>query len=148
MECVKVLEKQLEIKNNELLKRNNEIKKEKGVYYTPDYIVDYIVENTVGEWCKGKTVEEVSKIRICDPSCGDGRFLVRAYDFLLNWHLHYYSNSEKPQKNIIYKNKEGEWCLTFEKKKEILLNNIYGVDIDNKAVEVTQLNLLLKMLKE
>ncbi|BBL62009.1 N-6 DNA methylase [Methanobrevibacter arboriphilus] len=55
-----------------------EVKKAGGVYYTPQYIVDYIVENTVGKICKGKTPKKVSKIRILDPACGSGSFLLGA----------------------------------------------------------------------
>jgi len=55
-----------------------EVKKASGVFYTPESIVDYIVEHTVGELIKGKTPKEVSKIRVIDPACGSGSFLLGA----------------------------------------------------------------------
>ncbi len=126
-----------------------EVKKAGGVYYTPKYIVDYIVDNTVGKLCDGKTPNKVSKLRILDPACGSGSFLIGAYSYLLKWHLDYYTNlkDKKRYKDRVYQEKNGEWFLTIQEKKRILLNNIYGVDIDNQAVEVTKLSLLLKVLE-
>jgi len=126
-----------------------EVKKAGGVYYTPQYIVDYIVENTIGKLCQGnKTPNQIAKIKILDPSCGSGSFLLGAYDYLLNWHINYYSNLKQVPKNTIYMGKNNEPQLTIQKKKEILLNNIYGVDKDSQAVEVTKLSLLLKVLED
>src|SRR5688500_5084310 len=124
-----------------------EVKKAGGVYYTPPYIVDYIVKQTVGLVVAGKTPGEISKIKIVDPSCGGGNFLIGAYQFLLNWHRNYYSNngkSLKGKKNIP-PTRDGN--LTTNEKKRILLNNIYGVDLDANAVEVTKLVLLLKCME-
>ena len=125
-----------------------EVKKAGGVFYTPQYIVDYIVENTIGELLKGKTPNKVSELRIVDPACGSGSFLLGAYQKLLDWHTDYYSNLEQPPKNVIYTDKKGIKRLTIQEKKRILLNNIYGVDIDSQAVEVTKLSLLLKVLED
>ncbi len=123
-----------------------EVRKAGGVYYTPKYVVDYIVENTVGKLLEGKTPREVVKLKICDPACGSGSFLIGAYQYLLNWHLKYYMENlgggrgkEKPL--------TPDGNLTTAEKKRILTNNIYGVDIDAQAVEVTKLNLLLKALE-
>lgn len=126
-----------------------EVKKAGGVYYTPQFIVDYIVKNTIGELCKGKTPNKVSKLKILDPACGSGSFLLGAYTYLLKWHRDYYSKQKdkKRLKDKIYQGKGGEWFLTIKEKKRILLNNIHGVDIDPQAVEVTKLSLLLKVLE-
>jgi len=126
-----------------------EVKKAGGVYYTPQFIVDYIVENTVGSLCHGKTPNKVSELRILDPACGSGSFLLGAYKYLLQWHRDYYSSQKdkKRLKDKIYQGKKGEWFLTIQEKKRILLNNIYGVDIDSQAVWVTKLSLLLKVLE-
>ena len=64
-----------------------EVRKAGGVYYTPKYIVDYIVEHTVGALCEGKTPGEIAKLRILDPACGSGSFLLGAYQYLLDYHL-------------------------------------------------------------
>lgn len=125
-----------------------EVRKAGGVYYTPEYVVDYIVKNTIGRLIEGKIPKQIEKIRILDPACGSGTFLVRAYQFLLDYHLSYYmqNNSEKHKKEV-YQYKENQWLLTTEVKKQILLNNIFGVDIDPQAVELTKLSLLLKVLE-
>lgn len=129
-----------------------EVRKAGGVYYTPKYIVDYIVKNTVGNLAEGKEPKEASKLRILDPACGSGSFLIQAYQYLLDWHRDWYANNEPEQhakgKNAaIYRSPTGEWRLTTKERKRILLNNIYGVDIDSQAVEVTKLSLLLKVLE-
>jgi len=186
-----------------------EVKKAGGVYYTPTYIVDYIVKNTVGKLlgdsegatsgaadsasdvgvvrepplrtAKKITPKEASTLRILDPACGSGSFLIGAYQYLLDWHLEWYS-ANSPEKwasgksPAIYESGGGDrglgardqgkknpdsalptpdpgpptpssWKLTLAERKRILLDNIYGVDIDPQAVEVTKLSLLLKVLE-
>ncbi len=146
-----------------------EVKKAGGVYYTPKYIVDYIVENTIGEKLKqrtedgGRKTENKSKVKnlklkILDPACGSGSFLLGAYQYLLDWHLKFYSEND-PEKWLKKKNPpifsppflkgdSGGFKLTTTEKKRILVNHIYGVDIDSQAVEVTKLSLLLKVLED
>ena len=99
---------------------DKEVRKESGIYYTPQYIVDYIVENTVGKFLKGKTPEEAAKITIVDPACGAGVFLLGAYQFLRNWHEKHFGK------------------LTLTMRRKILTDNIFGVDIDPLAVEITK----------
>ncbi len=125
-----------------------EVRKAGGVYYTPKYIVEYIVENTVGKLLDKKKPKQVEKIRILDPACGSGSFLIGAYEYLLDWHRDWYVEND-PSKHTkqIYQGAGDQWYLTTAEKKRILLNNIYGVDIDPQAVEVTKLNLLLKALE-
>ncbi|MEK0336466.1 MAG: N-6 DNA methylase, partial [Nitrosopumilus sp.] len=122
-----------------------EVRKAGGVYYTPKYIVDYIVKNTIGKLIEGKTLKQVEKIKICDPACGSGSFLIGAYQYLLNWHLKYYTENQPKKKKDNPLTPDDN--LTTAEKKRILLNNIFGVDIDAQAVEVTKLNLLLKALE-
>lgn len=124
-----------------------EVRKAGGVYYTPQYIVDYIVKNTVGKLVEGKTPKEVSQIKIVDPACGSGSFLIGAYQFLLDWHKDFYTGNGKPSKGKKDNPLTPDGNLTTAEKKRILLNNIYGVDIDMNAVEVTKLSLLLKCME-
>jgi type I restriction-modification system DNA methylase subunit len=125
-----------------------EVKKAGGVYYTPQYIVEYIVENTVGKLIAGKTPEEIAHIKILDPACGSGSFLIGAYSYLLRYHLDWYVNNKpKKHKEAVFQVKANEWYLTTAEKKRILLDNIFGVDIDSQAVEVTKMSLLLKVLE-
>ncbi len=133
---------------NAKVEEKPEVKKAGGVYYTPKYIVDYIVENTVGKLVKEKTPRQVSKLKILDPACGSGSFLIGAYEYLLDWHLDYYTkNNPEKKRKALFKDNEDNYHLSSEEKKRILINNIYGVDIDSQAVEVTKLSLALKMLE-
>lgn len=125
-----------------------EVRKAGGVYYTPTYIVQYIVEHTIGKLVKGKTPKKVEKLKICDPACGSGSFLLGAYQFLLDWHLKYYMENDPNKWNKqLTQSAKGDWRLSTAERKRILLNNIFGVDIDAQAVEVTKLSLLLKVLE-
>lgn len=119
-----------------------EVRKSGGVFYTPQYVVEYIVVNTIGILCDKKTPKQVSEIKIVDPACGSGSFLLGAYQYLLNWHKDYYLKNPNKKNPIT-----PEGNLTTHEKKKILLNNIYGVDIDANAVEVTKLSLLLKCME-
>jgi len=129
-----------------------EVKKAGGVYYTPQYIVDYIVENTVGVKIKDKTPEEIAEIKICDPACGSGSFLLGAFQYLLEYHREWYAKAnqttQKKYKNDFFTTAENEIQLTLKKKTEILKNNIFGVDIDREATEVAVMSLYLKILDE
>lgn len=130
-----------------------EVKKAGGVFYTPTYIVDYIVQNTVGKLLEGKTPRKAESLRILDPACGSGSFLLGAYQYLLDWHLRQYvadgpEKHTKAKRPALYSGQGGAWHLTTAERKRILLNNIYGVDIDHQAVEVTKLSLLLKVLED
>ncbi|MDR0328039.1 MAG: N-6 DNA methylase, partial [Planctomycetaceae bacterium] len=102
---------------------DKEVRKEGGVYYTPPFIVEYMVANTVGELLKDKTPEEMAKLTIVDPACGGGVFLLGAYQYLLDWHEKHCGK------------------LTLTQRQKILMNNIFGVDIDPLAVEITKYSL-------
>ncbi|MCP5495501.1 MAG: Eco57I restriction-modification methylase domain-containing protein, partial [Leptospiraceae bacterium] len=138
-------------------------RKKEGVYYTPDYITKYIVENTVGEWLKEKWQatnlkfsnikknkeyvtlqhyrdEYLSKIKILDPACGSGAFLVAAFDYLWSEHERIY----KQIKEIKTKTAQGELFDFDLINKTILENNLYGVDLNRESVEITKLSLWLK----
>ena len=145
-----------------VIEEKPEVKKAGGVYYTPTYIVQYIVGNTLGPILKDRTPAQVSgsdkrmkdsaPLRVLDPACGSGSFLLEAYRYLLAWHQAWYIE-DGPEKHI--KGKEpklletatGDWRLTLAERRRILLTHIYGVDIDPQAVEVTKLSLLLKVLE-
>jgi len=101
-------------------------RKSQGIYYTPKYIVDYIVKETLGEALKNTKPKDIAKIKVLDPACGSGSFLTAAYDKILE---------NVPNPNLFT-------------KFDILKDNIYGVDLDAQAVEIAQLNLLLKVLTQ
>ncbi|MBI5473665.1 MAG: Eco57I restriction-modification methylase domain-containing protein [Ignavibacteriae bacterium] len=135
-----------------------EVRKAGGVYYTPEYIVRYIVKETVGTMIEGKTPDQVAKMAFADIACGSGSFLLEVYDTLLEYHRRWYNehpdyvktSSGKPDKakKADVEERDGRLALTLKKRQEILSNNIYGVDIDFQATEVTQLSLYLKLLED
>ena len=100
-----------------------EVRKAGGVYYTPEYIVRYIVENTVGRMIAGKTPEEIAKLKFADIACGSGSFLLGVYDVLLKYHAEYYSkNPGKVRKGDCVR-RDGTLHLSLQKKRDILTNN-------------------------
>ncbi len=127
-----------------------EVRKAGGVYYTPEYIVEYIVANTVGKKIEGLNPEEIKKIKIVDPACGSGSFLIGAYSYLLEYHQKWYSANQKIKSFQAdwYKTKDGEINVSLDKRSDILRNNIFGVDIDKEATEVAIMSLYLKMLDD
>ena len=120
----------------EILKQNDKILKNKkklqGIYYTTEYVIKYIIKNTLTPiLSKCKTASELDNIKVLDSSCGSGSFLILAFDEFIEQ----------------YKKIENQPLFEFERRKLILQNNLYGVDIDEKAVEITKLNLLVKCLE-
>jgi hypothetical protein len=126
------------------------VRKAGGVFYTPGYVVEHLVEQTVGVMLKDKPLDQVRKLRFLDPACGSGSFLIRVYERIIE---HYLTELQSlPTKNKVrramtYADRQGTLHLTTEVKKQILLDNIYGVDIDPQAIEVTQLSLYLTLLE-
>ena len=130
-----------------------DVRKAGGVYYTPEYIVDYIVKNTVGKKLAELKEKDIKKLRILDPACGSGSFLIRAYEEMLNWYrdLKKKESAEKSDKQsqdkLFEQGKQQGDVLNIAEKAEILKRHIFGVDLDEQAVEVTKLSLVLKMLE-
>ena len=126
-----------------------EVRKAGGVYYTPRYIVDYIVEQTVGKLVENTAPEKTLALRILDPACGSGSFLICAFERMCeHWQQWLTKNREQRKKKWCWVDADtGDVHLTVDLKRRILIQNIYGVDLDAAAVEVTQLSLYLKMLE-
>jgi hypothetical protein len=157
-----------------------EVRKAGGVYYTPKYIVEYIVAQTVGKLIEGKTPAQIAKLKILDPACGSGSFLLGAYQTLIEYHERYYSGKagkkaptpalprrgqgreqNPPPVDALYRRGEleggqlplidagegGEYRLPLTEKAAILKNNLFGVDIDPQAVEITMMSLYIKLLE-
>ncbi len=129
-----------------------EVRKAGGVYYTPKYIVDYIVKSTVGKVIEGKSPKQIEKIRILDPACGSGSFLIGAFQCLIDYHVRYLVDHPKeahvhPLFPDLVKGENSEPRLSVIRKARILRNNLFGVDIDPQAVEITMMSLYLKALE-
>lgn len=159
----------LNAKHQAKIEEKPEVRKAGGVYYTPSYIVEYIVKNTLGRLLDGNDPEKprpipvsrAAEIKVLDPACGSGSFLIVAYQYLIDWHLRQYTadpETNEPDDGKIKRHSGGKnpkiyqapgsaWRLTTDERKRILINNIFGVDIDAQAVEVTKLSLLLKVIE-
>jgi len=119
-----------------------------GVVPTPKYMVDEIVKRTLDPLCEGKSPKDIASLHVCDICCGSGGFLLSAYEYLINHHREWYlSNGPEKHTEKIYEGGGCTWHLNLPEKRRILLNNIFGVDIDSQAVEVTKFSLLLKALE-
>ncbi len=102
--------------------QDNNSKKDQKAIYTPLFLVDYILNNTLDKKLKNNT-----SCKILDPSCGSGVFLVESL------------------RRIIDKNIELKSKLTPNELKDILTSNIYGIDIDNDAIQMTLLSIQLTL---
>lgn len=160
------LEKLKQDYDNSIDKKTSKRKKD-GIFYTPDYIVDYIVNQAVGgylkeqeesifkknrlkEDIKDKTYEKrqlkayteyqdiLRNIKVLDPACGSGAFLVKVFDYLLA--------ENQRVAEILAQLRKGQIAFidTTSYIKDILQNNIYGVDLNRESVEITKLSLWLK----
>ncbi|MEK7077996.1 MAG: N-6 DNA methylase [Patescibacteria group bacterium] len=108
-------------------------RKEQGIYYTPVFIVDYIVKNALGPVLdKCQSVNDLKKIKVLDPACGSGSFLIKALEIIYEKYKEFGVVENSTIKSTI--------------KRQILLDNIYGVDLDKQAIEITRLNLLISAL--
>jgi N-6 DNA Methylase/TaqI-like C-terminal specificity domain len=134
-----------------------EVRKSGGVYYTPAPIVDHILNATLSPLLKDRSPQSAAgrdnapdrhPLRVVDPSCGSGTFLLGAYDYLLRWYLDAYTTGGAERwaggrSPRLRRGPGGDWELTTAERQDILLRHIYGVDSDQHAVEVTKLSLLL-----
>jgi hypothetical protein len=138
-------------------------RKKDGIFYTPEHITDYICRNTIIPYLsksgKSNTVKDligeywgsdlkelddkVGKIKIIDFACGSGAFLNKAGDILLEIH-----KAIHEKKYIDKMDTLAPYFDNIEMRREILLNNIYGVDLNEESVEITKLSLFLKVCKK
>lgn len=133
-----------------------EYRKAGGVFYTPEWLSKAVVERTLEPILNGRTPESLvrhkGEYRVLDPSCGSGSFLVAAYNYLLDWYLNSYLTDEskwmKTRPPRLEKNQSGELVLSLIERKRILLEHIFGVDLDPQAVEIAKLSLLVKVLED
>jgi len=85
------------------IKESHDVRKQQGIYYTPVPIVDFIVRKALLPKLRGsKSIDEVKKIRVLDPACGSGSFLIKAYDFLKDWYDEFYRNLATAGKSSLY----------------------------------------------
>ena len=152
-----------------VIEDTDELRKKEGIYYTPQYIVDYIVQHTLGEKIKpilaeAKTllgyrnfkaalakIRELQNVKVLDPAMGSGSFLLRAFDALVKAYEDYNQECRR-----IKKERNGGGALfdadfvlaeeVLDAPLHVLTENIFGVDLDKQAVEVAKLNLWLRYM--
>ena len=168
----------------ELKKDSKGRRKKDGIFYTPDYITDYICRNTIipylsksgdindvddliKEYSWGSDMNQLDQkmknIKILDPACGSGAFLNKATDILLEIHEAIYNFRTGSKKSTSMKVGKGNRRRTervqhldlgayvfdaMSKRREILLDNIFGVDLNSESVEITKLSLFLKVCEK
>lgn len=127
-----------------------EVRESGGVVPTPRYIVDAIVRRTLGPYLAGKSPAELAAFTVADICCGSGIFLLSVFEFLTDHYLAWYLANDRDHNigRTIYEAAAGQWRLTFDEKRRILLAHIRGVDIDPNAVEVARFSLLLKLIED
>jgi len=128
-------------KKRAMVRESHVHRKEQGIYYTPTYIVDYIVRNTLGELLKSEKAD-IERIKVLDPACGSGSFLIKAFDILNEYYSKHDSDYAQTRLDM-----SGQGT-TFTKKVKILQDHIFSVDLDKQAVEIARLNLLLKIAEK
>jgi type I restriction-modification system DNA methylase subunit len=119
-----------------------------GVVSTPKLVVEQIVKETLHPLIDGKSSSELMELKVADICCGSGTFLISAYDFLLREVVGALQREGSHDQQLIYEGPDRAYGLTFKVKREILKKNIFGVDINPYAAEVTQFSLLLKLLED
>lgn len=145
------LGRKLEFKGKKVIDDfKEEYQKTKGAVYTPEYVVRSICEKTIEPLAKGLNVREIKDLKILDPSCGSGSFLLGVFDYIQSLMVSKFTANkltEKERRLFWVNPRSGKVQLRINAKREIINTNIYGVDIDPQAVEVARLSLSLKALE-
>ena len=115
---------------------DNDERKATGSYYTPDYIVRYIVQNTLGPLCEGKTVDKILSLKILDPATGSGHFLIGVVDYLAEELVTH------PDAAFMTETASDETELAYWRRR-VVESCVYGVDLNPMAVELAKLSLWL-----
>ncbi|MCU7551782.1 N-6 DNA methylase [Chitinophagaceae bacterium LB-8] len=124
-----------------------EVAASSGVVPTPKLVVENIVKETLNVLFDGKNLEQIEQLKIADICCGSGTFLISVYDYLLETFTLAFLDAGITDNEVIYQTASGSFNLTLKAKHTFLLNNIFGVDINPYAVEVTKFSLLLKLIE-
>ena len=131
------------------VRRKPEAVASQGVVNTPKNMADRIVRETLDGLLGGKTPEQARAVRIADISCGSGNFLLSAFEYLINRRTEELSarSEQALREGLLLEDEEGGLRLSFAERRGILKRNLFGVDIDPLAAEVTKLSLLLKLIE-
>lgn len=124
-----------------------EVAASSGVVPTPKLIVQNIVKETLTPLFEGKNLEQMQQLKLADICCGSGTFLISIYDFIFEKYTLEFVVAGITDSEIINQVFDGSYQLTLKAKHQILTSNIFGVDINPYAVEVSKFSLLLKLLE-
>jgi adenine-specific DNA-methyltransferase len=101
---------------------------------------------------EGNTPRGSEQLKILDPACGSGCFLVPAYEYLLSWRLDWYRAQSRLERFLrgpaapLTRDEQGQYVLSLSERRRVLLNNLFGVDIDLRAVRAARSALLATLL--
>jgi adenine-specific DNA-methyltransferase len=123
-------------------------RKSGGVFYTPSYVIDYIVHQTLGPRLKFANPDQVEHLGVLDPAAGCGAFLLASYRYLSDWYLRWFSAHQPDRWSDDVRFTERGWQLTPARRRRILINNLFGVDLDAAAIEIARRSLWLSILGE
>ena len=144
------------------IEQKPEVRHAGGVYYTPKFVVDSIIRRVIGPKIQGLAPIDILGVKVLDPACGSGSFLVAALQYLFDYCLNAVAKNptlakasapaagkkgRKKKAEIAFQDKDGNWFLAPDFRAALLTNCIHGVDIDQQAAEVTVMSLYLKMLE-
>ncbi|HEX7033054.1 MAG TPA: N-6 DNA methylase, partial [Nitrososphaera sp.] len=117
------------------LVENQSARRKFGIYYTPLYVVEFIIDTTLKPLIRQcQKPSDIEQLTVLDPACGSGSFLIKAFDAIAEWYNDHYKES-----NSLFK---GEVNIA----NHILANNLFGVDLDPQAAEISSVNLMLKAI--
>lgn len=126
-------------------------KKQNGVVSTPKYMVDFLLDKTFKNLEKVTTLNELLDLKILEPSCGSGTFLLGILESIEEKAIELYKNGyiDKEQESLfVVVEGSGKNCYpTIELRRLIISNCIYAIDMDYQAVEVAKLSLALKCIE-
>src|SRR6266567_2529578 len=116
-------------------------RKKEGIFYTPEFITKYLVENAVGRFL-AENPHKLETIKILDPACGSGAFLNQAHSYLMSEYKNRFE--EKLLAKSGTQQLDFSYINLAETNRSILLNHLFGVDLNQESIEITKLSLWLK----
>ncbi|MCC6602534.1 MAG: N-6 DNA methylase [Anaerolineae bacterium] len=166
------LGKALVLRDNAIQTSDNlETRKKQGSYYTPQVIVRYLVDNSLGKILRGDgqerppTAVEIQNLRVIDPACGSGGFLIYAYELLANFYRGEMARLEAERQTRYDELVASGVTTPFDLQLQltpytheierlqqyprfILENHLYGVDLDPQAAEIATVNLIMRAMAD
>ena len=122
--------------------------KTNGAIPTPEHLVRKVCETTLDD-TDPKTGDDLFGRKVLDPCCGSGIFLTACYEMLEAWFVGMLRASEASRRkfrDLYYVDDCGNWILTIPGRRKLITECLFGIDLDEAAVEVTKMSLALKII--